>query len=315
MEQPENKEQSIGQIENIPEIFKNNFNISWADNNDVESIIRDENSKLYHIEIKVQNDENGVKPGDYLEKINEEYLQRCKDERIKRKIWKKKLSDSQMAKLDEEWEKWWEYFEKKKCWEEDWETDLVNKYQELFNKRKSSEIKKMRWTRFRDIEKYKEYPSIYNALSRIRDRSENIENIDLLLMEKSPEYEREEKLNEMRWALAEILSNDWNIEEIKQSWNETMKSVKKWILWILSQIQKKWNEVIEELWSNKDNLDENIQLIEDVIKLIPGHISIDLGKKTSDRIKFTYRREWSSWYKYDQTVDMLKNAWKKIINL
>jgi hypothetical protein len=131
-------------------------------------------------------------------------------------------------------------------------------------------------------------------------------------MENSPEYEREEKIKNMRAALTEILSDQWNIEEIKQGRNETMKSIKKDVLWVLSQIQKNWNLVIDEIWNNKDNLELGIQIVEEIMKSIPQNISINVNKRT-DRIKFIYRRDWQSWYKYDQAVDLLKNKWKEII--
>jgi hypothetical protein len=48
---------------------------------------------------------------------------------------------------------------------------------------------------------------LYNTLLRIRDHSHNIDAIDLVIMENSPEYEREEKIKNMRAALTEILSD------------------------------------------------------------------------------------------------------------
>lgn len=298
--------------QNLPQILKYNYNISHASDEDINSIIDDENSKLFHIQIKPQPDESWVKPYDYIESIENEYLQKFKNERLKKKIWKRKISDDRRKKFEEEWESWWNYFEENKERREDWETEMMNKYQKLWEQKKETEIKRMKWIRYHEIEKYKDYPALYNTLLRIRDHSHNIDAIDLVVMENSPEYEREEKIKSMRAALTEILSDKWTIEEIKQGRNETMKSIKKDILWVLSQIQKNWNLIIDEIWNNKDNIEAGIQIVEEIMKSIPQKISINVNKIT-DRIKFIYRRGWQSWYKYDQVVNLLKSEWKQII--
>lgn len=298
--------------QNLPQILKYNYNISHASDEDINSIIDDENSKLFHIQIKPQPDEKWVKPYDYIESIENEYLQKFKNERLKKKIWKKKISEDRRKKFEEERERWWNYFEEHKERREDWETEMMNKYQKLWEQKKEAEIKKMKWVRYYEIEKYKDYPALYNTLLRIRDHSHNIDAIDLVVMENSPEYEKEEKIKSMRAALTEILSDKWTIEEIKQGRNETMKSIKKDVLWVLSQIQKNWNLIIDEIWNNKDNIEVGIQIVEEIMKSIPQNISINVNKRT-DRIKFIYRRDWQSWYKYDQVVNLLKSEWKQII--
>ena len=316
MSNPEIREQVEQKKESLPNILKQNFSISHASEDDIKNIIRDRNSKVYHIQIKIQPDENWTKPADYIESINQEYLEKFKNERLKKKIWKKEISEDKKKKLEEKREKWWNYFEKHKERREDRETEMMNKYQKLWEKKKESEIKKMKLIRYRWIEKYKKYPAIYNTLVEIVDHSRNIENIDLLIMENTPEYEREEKIKSMRAALRDILSEEWNIEEIKeeikQGRNDTIKSIKKDVLCVFSKIQKQWNTVIDGLWNNDESIEEKIQVIEKIMDFIPQKITFN---KTNgvDRIKYIYRREWNSWYKYDQTVEFLKTRFKKII--
>lgn len=312
MNDPEIKEQAEQKIEVLPQILKYNYNISYASDEDINSIIDDENSKLFHIKIKPQTDEKWTKPADYIDSIDQEYMQKFKDERLKKKIWKKKISEDKRKKLEEERDEWWNYLEEHKERREDWETEMMNKYEKLCEQKKSAEIKKMKLIRYSGIEKYKEYPALYNTLVRIRDHSENIQNIDLVIMEKSPEFELQEKIKDMRASLTEVLSNDWNVKKIKETRNETMKSIKKDVLFVLSKIQKNWNLVIDEIWNNKDNLEAGIQVVEEIMKTIPQNISINI-KKDTDRVKFIHRREWNSWYKYDQIIELLKSEWKQII--
>lgn len=312
MNDPEIKEQAEQKIEVLPQILKYNYNISYASDEDVNSIIDDENSKLFHIKIKPQTDEKWTKPADYIDSIDQEYMQKFKDERLKKKIWKKKISEDKRKKLEEERDEWWNYLEEHKERREDWETEMMNKYEKLCEQKKSAEIKKMKLIRYSGIEKYKGYPALYNTLVRIRDHSENIQNIDLVIMEKSSEFELQEKIKDMRASLTEALSNDWNVKKIKETRNETMKSIKKDVLFVLSKIQKNWNLVIDEIWNNKDNLEAGIQVVEEIMKTIPQNISINI-KKDTDRVKFIHRREWNSWYKYDQIIELLKSEWKQII--
>lgn len=312
MSNPEIKEQAEQKIEVLPEILKYNYNITYASDEDINSIIDDENSKLFHIKIKPQTDEKWTKPADYIDSIDQEYMQKFKDERLKKKIWKKKISEDKRKKLEEERDEWWNYLEEHKERREDWETEMMNKYEKLCEQKKSAEIKKMKLIRYSGIEKYKEYPALYNTLVRIRDHSENIQNIDLVIMEKSPEFELQEKIKDMRASLTEVLSNDWNVKKIKETRNETMKSIKKDVLFVLSKIQKNWNLVIDEIWNNKDNLEAGIQVVEEIMKAIPQNISINI-KKDTDRVKFIHRREWNSWYKYDQIIELLMSEWKQII--
>ena len=173
----------------------------------------------------------------------------------------------------------------------------------------------MKWIRYRDIEKYKEYPTVYNTLLRIRDHSKNIENIDLVVMEKSKKYEMEERNKKVEKLISEILWKESNIEEIRQDRNKYIEETKTNILYVLSQIQEKWNTLINEIWENKYSVEEIVkvaQIFEKIMDSIPQNISINVNKKT-DKIKFIYRREWSSWYKYNDTVDFLKREWKQII--
>lgn len=310
-------EQSEQKLEkqSLPKIFKWDFYILHASDEDIENIIEDQDSKLFHIHIKVQPDEYWVKPCDYIESIDTEYKQKFKSERIKKRIWWKKISENERKKLGEKWEEWRVYFAENRERREDWETKMMYKYQELWEQKKESEIKKMKWTRYREIEKYKEYPAVYNTLLQIRDHSNNIENIDLLIMENSKKYEMEERNKDIRDLISEILSKESNIEEIRQDRNKTMESTKANILYTLSQIQEKWDTLINELWKNKDNAEEIVQMVqifERIIDSIPQNISSNV-KKEMDRIKYIYRREWWSWYKYYNTINFLKEAWKQII--
>ena len=59
----------------LPELFKWNFDISVAEDKDIKDIIEDQDSKLFRIQIKVQPDEHWLKPADYIESINNEYLE------------------------------------------------------------------------------------------------------------------------------------------------------------------------------------------------------------------------------------------------
>jgi len=311
----ENHEQSEQKLEKqtLPELFRWNFDISHASDEDIDDIIEDPDSKLFRIHIKVQPDEHWVKPGDYIESIDNEYLENFKTERIKKKTWWKKISESKRKELEEKWEEWREYFAENREREEDWETEMNDKYLKLWEQKKELEIKKMKWIRYRDIEKYKEYPAIYNTLSWIVDHSKNIENIDLVVMEKSKKYEMEERNKKVKDTICKILQKESNIEEIRQKRNKTMEETKANVLYILSQIQEKWNTLINEIWKNKDNIEEMAQIFETMINSIPQDISINVEKKM-DRVKFIYRREWQSWYKYDATIDWLKRKWKKIID-
>ena len=171
----------------------------------------------------------------------------------------------------------------------------------------------MKWIRYREIEKYKEYPAVYNTLLWIVDRSQNIENIDLVVMEKSKEYEMEERNKKVRDMISEILWTESSIEKIKQDRNTAMEATKANILYVLSQIQEKWNTLINDIWKNKDDIEEIVQIFEKMINSIPQNISINV-KQRMDRVKFIYRREWQSWYKYNDTIDLLKKEWKQIID-
>lgn len=97
----------------------------------------------------------------------------------------------------------------------------------------------MKSIRYRDIEKYKGYPTVYNKLLRIMDHSENIENIDLVVMINSERYKMEKFKKNVNDCLSEILSKESNIEEIRQDRNKTMEATKANVLYILSQIQEK----------------------------------------------------------------------------
>ena len=70
------------------------------------------------------------------------------------------------------------------------------------------------------------------------DHSENIENIDLVVIVKSEKYEMEKFKKNVNDCLSEILSKESNIEEIRQDRNKTMETTKANILYILSQIQE-----------------------------------------------------------------------------
>ena len=310
----ENHEQSEQKLEKqtLPELFRWNFDISHASDEDINDIIEDPDSKLFHIHIKVQPDKHWVKPGDYIESIDNEYLENFKTERIKKKTWWKRISESKRKELEEKWEEWREYFAENREREEDWETEMNDKYHKLWEQKKELEIKKMKWIRYREIEKYKEYPAIYSTLSWIVDHSKNIENIDLVVMEKGKKYEMEERNKKVKDTISEILQKESNIEEIKQKRNKTMEETKTNILYILSQIQEKWNTLINEIWKNKDNIEEMAQIFETMINSIQD-ISINVKKKM-ERVKFIYRREWQSWYKYNDTIDLLKKEWKQIID-
>lgn len=308
-------EQSEQKLEKqtLPELFKWNFDISVAEDKDIKDIIEDQDSKLFHIHIKVQPDEHWVKPGDYIESMDNEYLENFKTERIKKKTWWKRISESKRKELEEEWEEWHiENIGRK----EDWEAEMNDKYKKLWEQKKELEKKRMKSIRYRDIEKYKGYPTVYNKLLRIMDHSENIENIDLVVMINSERYKMEKFKKNVNDCLSEILSKESNIEEIRQDWNKTMEATKANVLYILSQIQEKWNTLINEIWENKYSVEEIVQvaqLLEKMINSIPQNISINMKKK-ADRIKFIYRREWASWYKYNDTIDFLKREWKQIID-
>ncbi|MBQ2600420.1 hypothetical protein II582_03495 [bacterium] len=58
MSNPEIREQVEQKKESLPNILKQNFSISHASEDDIKNIIRDRNSKVYHIQIKIQPDEN-----------------------------------------------------------------------------------------------------------------------------------------------------------------------------------------------------------------------------------------------------------------
>ena len=311
----ENREQLGQKLEkqSLPELFRWNFGISIATDKDIKEIMEDQDSKLFHIHIKVQPDEHWVKPGDYIESIDNEYLERFKSERLKKKTWWKNKSENKMKKLEEEWEEWRTYFEENRERREDWETEMMRKYEKLWEKKKKSEVNKMKWIRYREIEKYKEYPAVYNTLLWIVDRSQNIENIDLVVMEKSKEYEMEERNKKVRDMISEILWTESSIEKIKQDRNTAMEATKANILYVLSQIQEKWNTLINDIWKNKDDIEEIVQIFEKMINSIPQNISINV-KQRMDRVKFIYRREWQSWYKYNDTIDLLKKEWKQIID-
>ena len=294
-------------------MFKWNFDISVAEDKDIKDIIEDQDSKLFRIRIKVQPDEHWVRPGDYIESIDNEYLENFKTERIKKKTWWKRISESKRKELEEEWEEWHiENIGRK----EDWEAEMNDKYKKLWEQKKELEKKRMKSIRYRDIEKYKGYPTVYNKLLRIMDHSENIENIDLVVMINSERYKMEKFKKNVNDCLSEILSKESNIEEIRQDRNKTMEATKANVLYILSQIQEKWNTLINEIWENKYSVEEIVQvaqLFEKMINSIPQNISINMKKK-ADRIKFIYRREWASWYKYNDTIDFLKREWKQIID-
>ena len=308
-------EQSEQKLEKqtLPELFKWNFDISVAEDKDIKDIIEDQDSKLFRIRIKVQPDEHWVRPGDYIESIDNEYLENFKTERIKKKTWWKRISESKRKELEEEWEEWHiENIGRK----EDWEAEMNDKYKKLWEQKKELEKKRMKSIRYRDIEKYKGYPTVYNKLLRIMDHSENIENIDLVVMINSERYKMEKFKKNVNDCLSEILSKESNIEEIRQDRNKTMEATKANVLYILSQIQEKWNTLINEIWENKYSVEEIVQvaqLFEKMINSIPQNISINMKKK-ADRIKFIYRREWASWYKYNDTIDFLKREWKQIID-
>ncbi len=308
-------EQSEQKLEKqtLPELFKWNFDISVAEDKDIKDVIEDQDSKLFRIRIKVQPDEHWVRPGDYIESIDNEYLENFKTERIKKKTRWKRISESKRKELEEEWEEWHiENIGRK----EDWEAEMNDKYKKLWEQKKELEKKRMKSIRYRDIEKYKGYPTVYNKLLRIMDHSENIENIDLVVMINSERYKMEKFKKNVNDCLSEILSKESNIEEIRQDRNKTMEATKANVLYILSQIQEKWNTLINEIWENKYSVEEIVQvaqLFEKMINSIPQNISINMKKK-ADRIKFIYRREWASWYKYNDTIDFLKREWKQIID-
>lgn len=147
-------EQSEQKLEkqSLPKIFKWDFYILHAGDEDIENIIEDQDSKLFHIHIKVQPDEYWVKPCDYIDSIDTEYLQKFKSERLKKRIWWKKISENERKKLGEEWEEWRVYSAENRERREDWETKMMYKYQELWEQKKNQRWKK--WNEF-DIEKLK----------------------------------------------------------------------------------------------------------------------------------------------------------------
>jgi len=140
----DNREQSGQKLEkqSLPDLFRWNFDISHASDEDIKNIIEDSDSKIFHINIKVQPDEYWIKPADYIESIDAEYLQMFKNERLKKKIWRKKMSENKRKELERKWEDWRNYFAENREREEDWETEMMNKYQRLWEQKKESEIKK-----------------------------------------------------------------------------------------------------------------------------------------------------------------------------
>lgn len=135
----ENREQLGQKLEkqSLPELFRWNFGISIATDKDIKEIMEDQDSKLFRIQIKVQPDEYWVKPGDYIASIDNEYLERFKSERLKKKTWWKNKSENKMKKLEEEWEEWRTYFEENRERREDWETEMMRKYEKLWEKKKN----------------------------------------------------------------------------------------------------------------------------------------------------------------------------------
>ena len=132
-------EQSEQKLEkqSLPELFRWNFDISLASDQDIKSIIDDQDSKLFHIRIKVQPDEHWVKPADYLESIDTEYSQMFKNERLKKKIWRKNISEDKRKELEEEWEESQIYFLENRERREDWETEMNDKYGRLWEQKKN----------------------------------------------------------------------------------------------------------------------------------------------------------------------------------
>ena len=285
-------------IADLPEYFKHDFEIWTIGNKPLDKM---EGCKIYRIKIisnydYEREDEEINKMESELDlKLKQEWIDRY-DEETDTSYTKNRISKKHLQKLEK-------IRMKRQCdwWEENREVNLQGK---IDNEKKEARKKikeSLKWEAYKDIEKFKEYPSIYNLLKKEISTKREFNDIDVIIIE---DKKKDTWINvPVPKKIAEKI--------LKNSIKSYIKNILHQPFWVDKQSYKDLvNNYTNEIYSIFITIDptEKRAKIQDLEKKDPNIVAIRNSiEKKSDVLSYFSRP--SSWgYKYDDMIkDMSKN--------
>ena len=306
-DQHERKEQYEIMITDLPEYFKRDFEIWTAFNkylkNSDFSLEDIEWCKIYRIRIPCnydyeKEDEEVKKMEDELnEKLKQEWMKRYSEEFDIPRSWNGEFSEQHLQMLEDiraQREYQW--------WEEDLEFELQDQIENEREERWKEIKKELKWMSFQDIEKFKEYTSLYNLLKREISVKKDLKDIDVIVID---DGEKESKWIHIPipWKLAE--------KALKSSIRSHIKRLLCQPFWIDNKIYKNlvddYANEIYDIFKISDPGEQKAKL-EDLKTKKPVVVTIRNSIKKEDN-NLSYFSCPSSWaYKY---YDMLEEIRRK----
>ena len=307
--QHEQNEKHEIMVTDLPEYFKHDFEIWSAFNkyfkNGSLSLENIEWCRIYHIRIPCNYDYE--KEDEEIEKMESELSEKLKQE------WMKRYTEE----FDEEFEThhhWDESFSEQRLemlkavraqreydWrEEDWEFELQDQIDNEKKERWKKIKTELKWIAFQDIEKFKEYTSLYNLLKLEISTKRDFCDIDIIIIEDNKK-ERTWIHIPVPWKLAE--------KTVKSGIKSYIKRLLRQPFWIDDKSYKKLvddyaNEIYDIFRINNSN--EQKAKLEDLKTKKPDVVAIrNTIKKESSNLSY-YSRP-SSWpYKYDEELEKMR---------
>ena len=304
-------------IQDLPEWLKHDFNI-WSAYE--KYLIRSKKEELsevvkwcniYHIRIQSDydyegesNDINNLEEEMQL-KLKQEWIKRYQEEnktiqpsrkkRIERKIEKKHLQEVESIREN-----------RKIHWREDErEFELVNEIEKEQEERELKIKEKYIDLAYKDVEKFKEYTSIYNLLKfeinikKWHTRHRDLNNIDMIIIEN----------NKNKNIINQILPTKLKEKMIIRNIKTNIKSILR--QWYLID-DKTYNEIInnytKEIYGifNITNPTERKAKIEELSNTNPSVVKVRNSLNKTSTVYTEYSRPSSWWFRYDDTLKWLK---------
>lgn len=286
-------------IADLPEYFKHDFEIWTIGNKPLDKM---EGCKIYRIKIisnydyEREDEEINKMESELDSKLKKEWIDRY-DEEMDTSYTKKKtgIGKKHLQKL-EKIRKQRQY----DWWEENREVNLQRKIDSEKKEAKKKIKENLMWEAYKDIEKLKEYPSIYNLLRNEISTKREFNDIDVIIIE-----------DKRKDVWIHIPAPKKIAEKIlKNSIKSYIKNILHQSFWVDKQSYKDLvNNYTNELYSIfiiTDPTEKKVKL-EDLKRKDPNIVTIRNSIKKSDVLSYFSRP--SSWgYKYDDMIkDMSKN--------
>lgn len=304
-------------INDLPEQLKFDYEIWSAASKYLDGSKKNELSKvvkwcnIYHIRIPSNYDSE--EETDEINKLEEEMKLKLKQEWIKRyQKENQTIQPSRKKRIERKIEKRHSQEvesirkERKIHWREDErEFKLVNEIEKEQEEREWKIREKYIDLAYQDIEKFKEYTSIYNLLKseinikKWHEIQRELNDIDVIIIEN----------NKNKNIIGQILPMKFKEKMVIRDIKTHIRSILR--QWYLID-DKTYNEIINnyanEIYSilNVTDPTERKSRIEELWKANPAVITIRNSLQKTSTIYTTYIRPSSWWFKYDDTVKWLK---------